>query len=98
MPFDARLAHLRSNLARLFCTGSMLTLLLAGCASDYSVEDPNFGASVRQMIVVQTTDPARNARGLDGYKAGAALKSYREGSQDAQQQSQTISAVTFGGG
>jgi hypothetical protein len=57
-------------------------LLLTGCASDYSVEDPNFGASVRHMIVVQTTDPNRGASGLDGTKAGAALEAYRQDTGD----------------
>jgi hypothetical protein len=52
--------------------------LLNGCAYEPTVLDPPFGESVRQMIAVQTSDPSRQALGLDGQKARNAFKAYRE--------------------
>lgn len=51
--------------------------VLAGCAEP-TVLDPPFGESVRHMIALQTTDPARDAPGLDGEKARAAFETYRQ--------------------
>ncbi|MEA3640842.1 MAG: hypothetical protein VBE63_12980 [Lamprobacter sp.] len=51
--------------------------LLAGCAEP-TVLDPPFGDSVRHMIALQTTDPTRDAPGLDGEKARRAFETYRQ--------------------
>lgn len=51
--------------------------LLTGCAEP-TVLDPPYGESVRHMIAVQTTDPARDPLGFDGEKAINALDAYRE--------------------
>jgi hypothetical protein len=66
---------------RIAVAGSVL-LLAAGCAT---VPEEEFGSSVRHMIQVQTYNPdAMGAaptdagQGLDGEKAGSAVKAYRE--------------------
>ena len=57
-----------------------LALLVTGCAT---TGEPEFGSSVRHMIVGQTFDPDAGKRapgqvsGLDGAKAGAAVKAYK---------------------
>ena len=56
-----------------------LTLVLfTGCESTPTATEQNFGASVRNMIELQTTQPAETALGLDGQKAEAVLESYRQ--------------------
>lgn len=67
----------------------LLTLLVSlaiGCASDPKQEnDPEFGDSVRNMVMQQTFNataandpPAGPPLGLDGARAGATFKAYRE--------------------
>ena len=53
-------------------------LLLTACATDPEPDNIRFGESVRHMIALQTTSPNAGARGLDGEKAEAALRAYRE--------------------
>jgi len=57
----------------------MAALALAtGCADDYTVEDTRFGEAVRYTVALQTADPHRGARGLDGEKAEAGMRFYKE--------------------
>ncbi|NBC48481.1 MAG: hypothetical protein GVY22_10905 [Gammaproteobacteria bacterium] len=55
-----------------------MAVLISGCVNEPTVLDPPFGESVRQMIAVQTSDPSRNASGLDGVKARNAFDAYRQ--------------------
>lgn len=63
-----------------------LVSLAIGCASDPKQEnDPEFGDTVRHMVRQQTFNtavadnpPADPPQGLDGTRASAAFKAYRE--------------------
>lgn len=63
-----------------------LVSLTIGCASDPKQEnDPEFGDTVRHMVRQQTFNtaaadnpPADPPQGLDGARAGATFKAYRE--------------------
>lgn len=55
----------------------LFALVLAGCSTEPSKVEANFGSSVRNAIALQTSDPNNDARGLDGEKAGAVLQTYR---------------------
>jgi type IV pilus biogenesis protein CpaD/CtpE len=55
----------------------LLGLIIAGCATEPSKVEANFGSSVRNAIALQTADPNRDAPGLDGEKAGVVLQTYR---------------------
>ncbi|SDX44513.1 hypothetical protein [Thiocapsa roseopersicina] len=57
----------------------MASLLMLGCATEPDItQDPDFGQSVRHMIALQTADPWSGGTGLDGEKATATLRVYRE--------------------
>ncbi len=59
--------------------------LLLGCATEPDItQDPDFGQSVRHMIALQTADPWSGGTGLDGAKATATLRVYREQVADPQ--------------
>jgi hypothetical protein len=59
--------------------GLAYSLLLLGCATEPDItQDPDFGQSVRNMIALQTADPWSGGTGLDGEKATATLRAYRE--------------------
>jgi hypothetical protein len=54
-------------------------LILSGCVTEPDItQDPDFGQSVRQTIAIQTADPWAGAPGLDGQKASAVLRTYRQ--------------------
>jgi hypothetical protein len=60
--------------------------LLLGCATEPDItQDPDFGQSVRHMIALQTADPWSGGTGLDGEKATATLRVYREQVANPQQ-------------
>ncbi len=62
------------------------SLLVLGCATEPDItQDPDFGQSVRHMIALQTADPWSGGTGLDGAKAAATLRVYREQVADPQQ-------------
>lgn len=67
-----------STLGKSLAISFAVVSFLAGCANEPTVLDPPFGDSVRHMIAIQTTEPARDASGLDGEKAIKALETYRE--------------------
>ncbi len=71
--------------------------LPTGCADDEQLADPHFGDSVRRMIAVQTADPNRGARGMDGIKAEQALEAYREEKADRAAVGNVPLTLTFGG-
>jgi hypothetical protein len=52
--------------------------VLTGCESAPTATEQNFGSSVRNMIELQTAEPAEPALGMDGQKAEAVLESYRQ--------------------
>ena len=52
-------------------------LVFAGCESEPSRVEQNFGSSVRNAIALQTADPEQGAYGMDGPLAGASLEQYR---------------------
>lgn len=55
------------------------SVVLLGCATEPDItQDPDFGQSVRHMIALQTADPWTGGTGLDGEKATATLRAYRE--------------------
>lgn len=64
----------------------VVVFLAIGCASDPKQEnDPEFGDTVRHMVRQQTFNtavadnpPADPPQGLDGARAGATFKAYRE--------------------
>jgi hypothetical protein len=69
---------MRSNLGSLRL--SILTLLalsVDGCALDDGPVDTGFGDSVRRTIALQSAEPDRGARGMDGDKAETAIRAYR---------------------
>jgi hypothetical protein len=53
------------------------SLVCTSCASNYSIEDPDFGSSVRYTIALQT-ESSRPGFGLDGEQAEAAMRTYKE--------------------
>jgi len=56
-----------------------ITALGSGCASDEERwESADFGDSVREMIVLQTEYAGAAGTGMDGRKADAVLRAYRE--------------------
>jgi len=59
---------------------SLSSLLLASCVQEPKFRAEPFGESVRQMSLVQSTDPEREPLGLDGEKALGILQAYRSGS------------------
>jgi len=61
-------------------TAPLLVLIVAaGCASDAERAGPDdFGDSVRNMIALQTEGAGAAGTGLDGRKAEAVLRAYRE--------------------
>lgn len=72
----------------------LLVLTAAGCATP---GEPEFGSSVRHMVSGQTFDPDAGKRapghvsGLDGMKAGAAVKAYREEKKESEAPPMTFS-------
>ena len=61
----------------LMMLGLAASLGVAGCSTFYEVEDPDLGASVRNMVALQTSYPDQGAEGLDGEKAEKILRAYR---------------------
>jgi hypothetical protein len=56
-----------------------LAALMSGCAADDELsESADFGDSVRHTIALQTASPGAAGTGLDGIKAGAALREYQK--------------------
>jgi hypothetical protein len=55
-----------------------LAASVAGCQSEPSRVDRDFGASVRHAIAVQTADPTGYPVGTDGEKGEAVLQTYRQ--------------------
>jgi hypothetical protein len=53
-------------------------ILFTGCESTPTATEQDFGASVRNMIELQTAQPGDTGLGLDGQKAEAVLDSYRQ--------------------
>ena len=71
--------------------------LLHGCVTEPDItDDPDFGQSVRQMIAIQTGDPWAGGTGLDGQKAAAALKTYREQVADPEKIQQDMIEINLG--
>ena len=71
--------------------------LLHGCATEPDItDDLDFGQSVRQMIAIQTGDPWAGGTGLDGQKAAAVLKTYREQVADPKRIEQDIIEINLG--
>ena len=60
------------------CLLPAVALLLGACATEPEPDNLVFGESVRHMIALQTADPDAGARGLDGERAEAALRAYRQ--------------------
>lgn len=75
--------------------GLVALIMTAGCARDYTLEDGRYGEAVRYTIAVQTADPHRGARGLDGEKAEASMRHYKE--FEKIDRTQTTSINFFGG-
>lgn len=51
---------------------------LGACALDDDPRNADFGQSVRRTVALQTAEPNRGARGMDGDKAAATIRSYRD--------------------
>ena len=60
------------------CLLSAVSLLIGACATEPELDNLVFGDSVRHMIALQTADPNAGASGLDGERAEAALRAYRQ--------------------
>lgn len=71
-------------------------LLLAGCQFTPPATERNFGASVRNMIAVQTAKPIENPSGLDGQKAEAVLDIYRKDVAEPKKVEQDIIEIDLG--
>ena len=51
---------------------------LAGCASEPSAVEQNFGSSVRNAVALQTAAPETGAYGMEGPKGEVVLETFRK--------------------
>ncbi|MEA3274172.1 MAG: hypothetical protein U9Q81_02525 [Pseudomonadota bacterium] len=70
--------------------------LLCGCATEEGVVQEHFGESVRHMIAMQTTDPGHGAAGLEGEKAEAVMRAYREDVAKPKEVEKDLVMITLG--
>ena len=91
--------------AKVFVKSAALLALcvLAGCATDPTVSEQNFGNAVRNMVRVQTYDPSTLDGGAggeiepaDGQKLEGALETYRAAGGSTESVGQEIS-INVGG-
>ena len=70
--------------------------LLAGCESTPTALERNFGASVRNMIELQTASPGDKGFGLDGRKSEAIIEMYRKDVAEPKKVEESIIRIQLG--
>jgi hypothetical protein len=70
--------------------------LLAGCESTPTALERNFGASVRDMIELQTASPGDKGFGLDGRKSEAIIEKYRKDVAEPKKVEESIIQIQLG--
>jgi hypothetical protein len=79
-------------------------IVLAGCTTEPTQTERNYGVSVRQMIEAQTYDPSTRSNPStetveksDGQRAGNALEGYRRGVTAPEAANQGVDITVDGG-
>jgi hypothetical protein len=70
--------------------------LLFGCESAPTALERNFGASVRNMIELQTAQPDYQGVGMSGQKSEALWRVYREEVADPKKVEQSVIQIQVG--
>lgn len=73
-----------------------LSALFIGCESTPTALERNFGASVRNMIELQTAQPGYKGEGMSGQKSEAVWRSYREEVADPKKVDQSVIQIQVG--
>jgi hypothetical protein len=89
-----RCKHNSYNLTSVLILGA--SALLGGCESAPTALERNFGASVRNMIDMQTAQPGYNGYGLSGQKGEAVWRNYRDEAADPKKVEQSIIQIQLG--
>lgn len=70
--------------------------LLGGCESTPTALERNFGASVRNMIEMQTAGPDYQGAGMVGQKGEAVWRNYRDEAADPKKVEQSVIQIQLG--